>query len=68
VLDGLLLPGECRLGVPPVRLYDGDESFLLEPIEAVYYELVAATEEERLLLQRYYRLLRMADDFHRVAA
>jgi hypothetical protein len=68
VLDGLLLPAELRTGVPPLAVYDGDESFLLEPIEAVYYELVAATDPERLLIQRYYRLLRTAPDFRRVAA
>ncbi len=68
VLDGLVLPAELRTGVPPVVVYDGDESFLLEPVEAVYYELLAATEDERLIVQRYYRLLRLAPDFHRVAA
>jgi hypothetical protein len=68
VLDGLVLPAEWRLGVPPLVVHDDDESFLLEQIEALYYELVAATDDERLLIQRYYRLLRMAEDFHRVAA
>lgn len=68
VLDGLILPAELRLGVPPLVVHDGDESFLLESVEAIYYELVAATDDELLLAQRYYRLLRLAPDFHRVAA
>jgi hypothetical protein len=68
VLDGLLLPAELRAGVPPLLAYDGDESFLLEAVEALYYELVEATDDERRLLQRYYRLLKVAADYRRVAA
>jgi hypothetical protein len=48
--------------------YDGDESFLLAPFEGVYCELVAATDDEQLLIQQRYRLLRMTVDFRRVAA
>jgi hypothetical protein len=47
---------------------DGDEAFVLEAVEAVYYELVAATEEDRIFVQRSYRLLRLARDFRRLAA
>jgi hypothetical protein len=68
VIDGLLLGAEMRPAFPPLVVYDGDESFVLEIVEAVYYELVAATEDERLALQRYYRLLRLATDFRRLAA
>jgi hypothetical protein len=68
VLDDLLLPAELRTSVPPLVVYDGDESFLLESVEALYYELVAATDDELLLTRRYYRLLRVAPDFRRVAA
>jgi hypothetical protein len=51
-----------------LKVVEGEESFLLEPIEAAYYEAVTATDEERLLVQRRYRLLRAAGDFRRVAA
>ena len=44
--------------------YDGDEGFALEAVEAVFYELVSATPDELLGLERaYYRLLRRAEDF-----
>jgi hypothetical protein len=64
LLDGLLLPacfpGEGRRLVA----YDGDESFALEALEAVYYEVVAATAQEWLGLEEgRYRLLRRAADF-----
>jgi hypothetical protein len=68
VLDGLLLRAELRAGVLPIVVYDGDEAFVLEAVEAVYYELLTATEEECAIAQRSYRLLRLADDFRRVAA
>jgi hypothetical protein len=67
-LDGLLLPAELRTGVPPVVVYDGDESFPLEAVEALYYELVEATDEEYRLVGRYYRLLKVAADYRRIAA
>ena len=68
VLDDLLLPAEMRPAVPPLVVHDGDESFVLEAVEAVYYELVEATEEERVIVQHHYRLLRLAADFRRLAA
>jgi hypothetical protein len=68
LIDGLLLPAELRAGVLPLVAHDGDESFPLEAIEAIYYELVEATDEERRLVQRHYRLLRVAADYRRVAA
>jgi hypothetical protein len=65
VLDGLLLPARIGLGQPPLTAWDGDEPFQVERIEAQYYEVVSATEEEwrRLEFCRY-RLLRRAPDFH----
>jgi hypothetical protein len=63
-LDGLMLFAKFRLDPPALVAYDGDESFALEPVEALYYEVVAATTDELLGLERaHYRLLRRADDF-----
>lgn len=52
----------------PVRrslvAFDGEEPFVLEAVEALYYELVSASRDELLLLERaHYRLLRRAADF-----
>jgi hypothetical protein len=67
VLDGLLLPAEFATGAPSLLAYDGDEGFRVEAVEALFYELVSATWDEMLRLQRTgYRLLRVADDFRRV--
>jgi hypothetical protein len=64
VLDGLLLPAEFGPGARSLLAYDGDEGFRLEAVEALFYELVSASRDEILLLQRAgYRLLRLADDF-----
>ncbi len=64
VLDGLLLPARLRGEYPPLMAWDGDEPFAVEALEARYYEVVAATEEEMLRLESaHYRLLRRADDF-----
>jgi hypothetical protein len=66
LLDGLLLPAEFSPGTPSLVAYDGDEGFRLEAVEAMFYELVSANGDEVLSLQRAgYRLLRVADDFHR---
>jgi hypothetical protein len=44
--------------------FDGDEGFVMERVEALYYELVLATREEVRQLERArYRLLRRAGDF-----
>ena len=67
-LDNLLLPAKVVDGIPPLIVFDGEESFLMESIEALYYEMVEASEYERLFVQRFYRLLRMAADFRPVAA
>jgi hypothetical protein len=48
--------------------FDSDEPFLMEAVEALFYELVSATSDEVLLLeQARYRLLRKADDFELLA-
>ena len=67
-LDALLLRAEMDADTPRIVVYDGDESFALEFVEALYYELVTATDAERLTIEGHYRLLRTAADFHREAA
>jgi hypothetical protein len=65
LVDGLLLPAILRPEAPALVAWDGDEAFAVEAVEARFYELVAATREELLGLQRAcYRLLRLATDFH----
>jgi hypothetical protein len=68
VLDGLLLPAILDQGQPPLVAFDGDEAFAVEALEALFYELVEASPDEMLGLERsYYRLLRRADDFQVLA-
>jgi hypothetical protein len=63
-VDGLLLPAELSAQASRVQVFDGEDSFLLEATEALLYELVSATKEERIRLeQAHYRLLRYAADF-----
>jgi len=63
-IDGLLLPARPDQHNSALIAWDGHEPFALERIEARYYELVAATENEQLWLERNgYRLLRVAADF-----
>ena len=63
-LDGLLLHAQIGQGQGSLVAYDGDEPFCMEAVEALFYELVSATWEELVRLQRArYRLLRIADDF-----
>ncbi len=63
-LDGLLLHAEIIPGDGSLVAFDGDEGFVMERVEAVYYELVSATREEVCQLERArYRLLRRAQDF-----
>ena len=63
-LDRLLLPAQVAPGSCRLVVYDGDESFVMEAVEAVHYELVSATPDEmHVLRQACYRFLRTADDF-----
>ena len=67
VLDGLLLPAEVVQTSPPLIAYDGEESFPVEAMEALYYEIVDASPCELLHLeQARYRTLRKAADFELV--
>jgi hypothetical protein len=64
-LDGLLLHAEMDPADGALVAFDGEEPFVMEAVEALLYELVSATPDEILQLQRArYRLLRFADDFH----
>ncbi len=64
VLDGLLLPARWSPGKSSLVVYDGEESFSLEAVEALFYEVVSATRGEILRLQQEgYRLLPLAEDF-----
>ncbi len=68
LLDGLLLPAEVQAQNLMLIAYDGDESFTLEALEALFYEILEATPEEMLLLEQgHYRLLRRASDFQLLA-
>jgi hypothetical protein len=63
-LDGLLLDAEMDPAGAALVAFDGEEPFVMEAVEALLYELVSATAEELLQLQRArYRLLRLANDF-----
>lgn len=67
VIDGLLLYAKLRAEPPRLTAFEGEESFAMEAIEALYYEIVAATPGELLGLERgSYRLLRLAADFQYV--
>jgi hypothetical protein len=61
VIDGLLLQAVIARDTGKLVAWDGDESFVMEAVEALHYEAVLATENERLALERGgYRLLRRA--------
>jgi hypothetical protein len=67
LLDGLLLYATLCPEPAALLAFDGDESFVMEAVEAIYYELVSATHDELLGLERAcYRLLRRAADFRHV--
>jgi hypothetical protein len=65
-LDGLLLPAQVDPHSGLVTALDATESFTLDAIEAIYYQLTSATEAEWLAVEAHYRLLRKADDFQRL--
>jgi hypothetical protein len=51
-----------------VVVRDGGEEFVLEAVEALFYEVARATPAELLGLERArYRLLRQAEDFQHAA-
>ncbi|HEV3144887.1 MAG TPA: hypothetical protein VGZ47_13440 [Gemmataceae bacterium] len=63
-IDGLLLPAQPCQQAGDLIAWDGMEPFTLERVEAVFYELLSATSDEQLWLERNgYRLLKPADDF-----
>lgn len=63
-LDGLVLEALLRPGPLALIVIDGDEAFAMEAVEAMFYEVMAATDEELLGLERAgYRLLKIAADF-----
>jgi hypothetical protein len=67
-LDALLLAAHPHPRQAVLLAYDGDESFELERVEALYYELAAATRDELLWLETAgYRLLKPAADFTCIA-
>ena len=67
-LDGLLLDAHRHPTRAALLAYDGDESFEMERVEASYYELVGASWQDWLWLERAgYRLLRRAPDFRLIA-
>ncbi len=64
LVDGLLLPAAVDPAEQRLWAVDGVEGFALEALEALYYEIVAATPTELAGLERAgYRLLRRGDDF-----
>jgi hypothetical protein len=64
VLDGLLLEAHITPTTGTLVVHDGDESFVMEALEALYYEVVLATAGDLIALERAgLRLLRRADDF-----
>ena len=63
-IDQLLLSAERHPFAPVIVAYDGEEAFPMERVEAAYYELVEASPDDTLWLERAgYRLLRRAEDF-----
>lgn len=65
LIDGLLLPAVVGTKPQPtLTAWDGDEAFHVEAVEARFYEMVSATQDEVLRLeQSHYRLLQPANDF-----
>ena len=63
-LDGLLLDAKPDRAGAALIACDGEEPFAMERVEAMMYELAAATADEAIWLERAgYRLLRKATDF-----
>jgi hypothetical protein len=67
-LDGLLLFAHRQPRAPVLAAYDGGEAFEMERVEAIYYEVAAATRDELLWLETAgYRLLKRSADFELIA-
>ena len=63
-IDQLLLHAARHPQAPVLVAFDGDEPFAMERVEAAYYELVEASADDVLWLERNgYRLLQRAADF-----
>jgi hypothetical protein len=63
-IDGLLLDAVFDACTASLTAFDGHEAFVVEAVEALYYELVSATRQEVLALESArYRLLSRAEDF-----
>jgi hypothetical protein len=63
-IDGLLLVAHRHPKNTALIAHDGSESFEMERLEALYYEVAAATSDELLWVERAgYRLLKCAEDF-----
>ncbi len=63
-LDGLLLDAKVDSATAALEVFDSGESFFMEAVEALYYEIVSASCDELIGVQRgSYRLLRCAPDF-----
>ncbi len=63
-LDGLLHRAQLSPCQDELVVFDGGESFVMDALEALFYQLVSATSDELVLLERSrYRLLRRAADF-----
>jgi hypothetical protein len=64
MLDGLLHHAEMSPCQDELVVFDNGETFVMDALEALYYQLVSATPDEILKLERSrYRLLRRAADF-----
>jgi hypothetical protein len=63
-VDGLMLEAHPHPRGNSLVVHDGDESFELERVEGIHYELVAAQAGHLVWLQQAgYRFLRLAGDF-----
>src|SRR5437879_2437818 len=62
-IDGLLLPARF-VGDGQLELVDGEEAFVLESVEAIFYELVFAEPPDLRRAESRYRMLRRAPDLN----
>lgn len=63
-LDGIAHRAKWSPAAGALVVFDGDESFEMEALEARFYQVISATPDELRELERSrYRLLRRAADF-----